>query len=154
MSNCLTLFVGALSPTHLHPVPKISIIRIFATRVQQAEPDRSTSPARLIVPSLLSHDRLYNVHLWLSIRRLLSNNNDSDLLEISGIRPDRGKDHSTLVGPGCLPHRLNRQTEEAARARLRTTSRKGIEHIFALEKNTGVRISMAALNVALCHQLP
>lgn len=46
---------------------------------------------------------LYSIHLWLSITRLLGNNNDSDLLEISGICPTSGKEYSTHVRPQCLP---------------------------------------------------
>lgn len=94
--------------------------------------------------------------------RLLSNNNDSDLLEISGICTTSRKDYSThcstLVGPQCLPQLIDwtgwQNKSHKRETHLHITSRKGIKRLFALEETRGVNIFPLALNVVPCHHTP
>ena len=91
--------------------------------------------------------------------RLLSNNNDSDLLEISGRCPTSGKDDSEQ--PTCVAsvftsaHTLSSHTC-SGHTHLHTTAWKGIKHFFflPLRKTRGVNISLLALNVVPCHHPP
>jgi len=91
---------------------------------------------------------LYSAHLWFPHRGLPSNNNDSDLSEISGIFPihlsDSSTHYCTLVEPQCLPQlRLWagwQSKPHTHKTHLRTTSCKGFERIFALEETRGLSI--------------
>lgn len=72
--------------------------------------------------------------------RLLSNNNDSDLLEISGVRGASGRRTAALAG--CLPplrHTTGRQNQAQVQHVLRSEEegggKKDIKHIFALEES-------------------
>lgn len=90
--------------------------------------------------------------------RLLSNNNDSDLLEISGMCTTRGRDcgahYSTLVGPRCLP-RLAGWGWTSHTCAHDTPAHRGIEHIFALEENQrSKRFPTSSVNVVPCHHSP
>lgn len=78
--------------------------------------------------------------------RLLSNNNDSDLLEISGIWTTSGKEYSTHSGWLKKAHMHKKHPQ--------TTSREGIKHSFALEEIRGVSISPLDLSEVPCHYTP
>lgn len=72
--------------------------------------------------------------------RLLSNNNDSDLLEISGIYTTGGKESCAR----WLAH--TRKTAS------HTTARGGMRPVFALEEIRGVSILPLAPDAAPCHR--
>lgn len=77
--------------------------------------------------------------------RLLSNNNDSDLLEISGIRSASPKQYSALSGAPRLADWTGRWNKaHVHKTHPHITSRKCIKHIFALEETRGDNISPAS----------
>lgn len=79
-------------------------------------------------------------HLMSARTRLLSNDNDSDLLEISGIYTTGGKESCAR----WLTHRHKTAP--------RTKARGGIGPIFVLEEIRGVCVSLLAPDAAPCHR--
>lgn len=93
--------------------------------------------------------------------RLLSNNNDSDLLEISGICPTSWNDYraqySTLVGPqliACTCWQTKAAHAEDIASHNITKRHWAHFFFFALEEIRGVSFSPLARNVVPCRQNP